>query len=60
MVHNENPVALVLTPELVRIVERASGEVLQQIFIRDIPFTLEAPGRQVRGRDQCVGGAYAA
>eukprot|EP00041_Stephanoeca_diplocostata_P034738 m.1200197 g.1200197 ORF g.1200197 m.1200197 type:complete len:779 (-) comp24572_c0_seq34:2227-4563(-) len=46
MVHNENPVALVLTPELVRIVERASGEVLQQIFIRDIPFTLEAPGRQ--------------
>jgi hypothetical protein len=45
-VMDENPVALVLTPKHVRIVERISGETLTTTFIRGIPFTLEAPGRQ--------------
>lgn len=45
-VMDENPVSLVLTPKHVRIVERNSGETLCTTFIRGIPFTLEAPGRQ--------------
>jgi len=46
IVMDENPVTIVLTPRHVRIVERATGEQINRFFIRSIPFTYEAPGRQ--------------
>lgn len=45
LVMASNPVAIVVSPRLVQVVERTTGEVLNKVFIKNIPFTLEAPGR---------------
>jgi len=39
------PVAIVITPQLIRVVDRVTQETLTRAFIKDIPFTLEAPSR---------------
>eukprot|EP00039_Didymoeca_costata_P030411 m.29413 g.29413 ORF g.29413 m.29413 type:complete len:785 (-) comp8099_c0_seq4:166-2520(-) len=44
-VHEEMPVTIVITPKLIRIVDRLSGESLVKAFINNVPFTLEAPSR---------------
>ena len=41
----QNPCVIVVSPQLVQVVERQTGEVLHKIFVQRIPFTLEAPGR---------------
>lgn len=39
------PVSIVITPQLIRVVDRLSGTNHHKAFIRMVPFTLEAPSR---------------
>lgn len=42
----ELPVTIVITPLMVRVVDRMTGETLKKVFIQNVPFTLESPTRE--------------
>jgi len=42
----ELPVTIVITPQMVRVVDRMTGESLKKVFIQNVPFTLESPTRE--------------